>query len=97
MIFHAAYLEAIDSLAYRGHHFLTIMTTKTILAILLIALGALALVYHGFNYKTRNKAVDFGPLEIITEETHTVPLPPILGAIALISGVGLLVLKKKSA
>jgi len=73
------------------------MNTKNILAILLIALGTLALVYHGISYKTMEKAVDFGPLEIITEETHTVPLPPLLGAIALISGVGLLVLKSQRA
>jgi len=73
------------------------MTTKTILAILLIALGAVALVYQGFSYKTKEKAVDFGPLEIITEQTHTVPLPPLIGAIALISGLGLLVLKGRHA
>jgi drug/metabolite transporter (DMT)-like permease len=71
------------------------MNPKTIAAILLIVAGAIALAYQGFSYTTREKAVDLGPLQIVTEEKHTMPIPPILGGIAIIAGVALLVWNPK--
>ena len=67
------------------------MKTTVIIAIVLVVLGVLSLAYQGFTYTTRDKAVDLGPLQITTEQTHTVPLPPILGALALVGGVILLI------
>lgn len=71
------------------------MNPKTIAAILLIVAGTIALAYQGFSYTTREKAVDLGPLQIVTEEKHTLPIPPILGGIAIIAGVALLVWNPK--
>jgi len=67
------------------------VNSKTIVAIALIALGIIALTYQGFSYTTREKAVDLGPLQIVKEERHRLPIPPIIGAIALVAGLGLLV------
>jgi uncharacterized membrane protein YidH (DUF202 family) len=67
------------------------MKTKTIIAIVLIALGIVSLAYQGIRYTTREKAVDLGPLQVTTERTHTIPLPPIVGALALVGGIVLLV------
>jgi hypothetical protein len=73
------------------------MNTKTILAIALVVLGIAALVYHyqSISYMTvkKTKVVDLGPLQVATEqpEVHTIPLPPILGALALVGGIVLLV------
>ena len=61
----------------------------------LIILGVLSLAYQGFTYTTREKNVDLGPLQITTEKVHTIPLPPILGALALVGGVVLLVANSK--
>jgi hypothetical protein len=61
----------------------------------LIVLGVIALAYQGISYTTREKAVDIGPIEITTEEKHTLPLPPILGVIAIAGGIWLLVKGKK--
>jgi LPXTG-motif cell wall-anchored protein len=71
------------------------MNSKTIVAITLIVLGAVALAYQGFSYTTREKAVDLGPLQIVKEERHNIPIPPIIGGIALIAGLGLLLANKK--
>jgi hypothetical protein len=65
--------------------------------VLLIILGAVALVYQGINYTTSKKVVDAGPLQISHKETHTVPLPPILGAIAIAGGIALLVIGSRKS
>ena len=63
--------------------------------ILLIILGVVSLTYQGITYTTQEKAVDLGSLQITTEKTHTIPLPPILGTVALVGGVLLLVTNKR--
>jgi uncharacterized membrane protein HdeD (DUF308 family) len=63
--------------------------------ILLIIIGVVSLAYQGFTYTTREKAVDLGPLQITTEKTHTIPFPPIFGALALVGGVVLVVAAKR--
>ena len=70
------------------------MKPAIIIGILLVIIGVVSLAYQGITYTTREKSVDLGPLQITTENTHTIPLPPILGALALIGGVVLLVVKK---
>lgn len=67
------------------------MRPKTIIAIILIALGIAALAYQGITYTTREKVVDIGPIQMTAEKTKTIPLPPVLGAIALVGGIVLLV------
>jgi drug/metabolite transporter (DMT)-like permease len=65
------------------------------LGVILIVLGVLALVYQGFGYTTQKKVLDMGPIQATKQEHHTVPLPPILGALALIGGVVILVSDRK--
>jgi hypothetical protein len=48
-------------------------------------------VYQGITYTTREKVVDLGPMHMTAERTRTLPLPPIVGAIALVGGIVLLV------
>ena len=66
------------------------MKQNTLFAILLIAFGIAALAYQGITFKTREKALDLGSLQVTTEKTKNIPLPPIVGAIALIGGVALI-------
>jgi hypothetical protein len=67
--------------------------TKT-LGIVLIGLGLVGLIWGGFSYTTRQKVADIGPLHATRDTTHTVPLPPVLGAVSLVGGVLLLVAGK---
>jgi uncharacterized membrane protein YidH (DUF202 family) len=61
-----------------------------IVGVLLIILGVIALAYGGFSYTTTKKAVDMGPIQINQKENHSVPLPPVLGVIAIVGGGTLL-------
>ena len=67
------------------------MSPKTIIAVILIAVGVVVFTYQGITYTTREKVVDLGPVQMTAEKTKTIPLPPILGAIALVGGIVLLV------
>ena len=71
------------------------MNTNRLFAIILIALGIIAFAYQGITYTTREKAVDLGSVHITTEKSRTIPLPPIVGTIALVGGVILLVMGNK--
>jgi hypothetical protein len=66
------------------------------LGVILMVLGVLALIYQGFSYTTQKKVLDVGPIQATKQEHHTVPLPPILGALALIGGVVIFVSGRKS-
>jgi hypothetical protein len=73
------------------------MKPKIIIAVILIALGIAALAYQGITYTTREKVVDLGPIQMTAEKSKTIPLPPILGAIALVGGIVLLVVGSRKA
>jgi UDP-N-acetylmuramyl pentapeptide phosphotransferase/UDP-N-acetylglucosamine-1-phosphate transferase len=63
--------------------------------IILIVVGALALAYQGIRYTTREKLVDIGPFKVTASERKTIPLPPIVGGIAIAAGVVLVLLERK--
>jgi hypothetical protein len=67
------------------------MKARTLVATLLIVLGIMAFVYQGINYKTQQEALDLGPPQVATQGTRTLPMPPIVGALALVSGLVLLI------
>ena len=71
------------------------MKINTVIGIILIALGIVAFAFQGITYTTREKAVDLGPIQVTTEKTQTIPLPPIVGAIALVGGIVLLIVEKR--
>ncbi|MHB8148664.1 MAG: DUF3185 domain-containing protein [Desulfobulbia bacterium] len=72
------------------------MKTNTLIAIVLIAIGILALAYQGITYTTREKVVDLGPIQMTAEKEKTFPLPPVVGIATLVGGIVLLVLGKKN-
>jgi uncharacterized membrane protein len=63
------------------------MRASLIIGVVLIALGVVSLVYQGFTYTTREKVLDIGPVEASREKRNWVPLPPILGGLALVGGI----------
>lgn len=66
-----------------------------IVGIILIVIGVIALAYGGFSYTRRETVLDIGPIEATAERRETVPLPPILGALALVGGIALMVAGSK--
>ena len=67
------------------------MKPLAIVGIILIVLGGVALAYQGITYTTNEKVVDLGPLKVEAKREKTIPLPPILGAVALAGGIVLLI------
>ncbi len=71
------------------------MNTKTIVAVVLIALGIVVLAYSGIAFSTPGKPVEFLGLHIATTDSHFIP--PAVGAFALIGGIVLLLVNPKRA
>ena len=67
------------------------MNALTIIGIVLLVLGVVALAYQGISYTTTEKVVDLGPLKVEAKKEKTIPLPPVLGGVAVAAGVVLLV------
>ena len=67
------------------------MKAVTIIGIALIILGLVALAYEGITYTTQEKVIDLGPLKATVEKKETIPLPPLLGGLALAGGIVLLI------
>ncbi len=63
------------------------MKSITVLGILLAVLGVLALVYQGFSYTRQEKVLDIGPIHATADTQEHVPLPPIVGGLALRQGL----------
>jgi uncharacterized membrane protein len=74
------------------------MKSITLIGVLLVILGVLALAYQGFNYTHQEKVLDVGPIHATVEKHDRVSLPPILGGLVLVGGLALLVAgaRKKS-
>lgn len=70
--------------------------TRTI-GLILCVVGVIGLVWGGVTYTTREKVVDLGPIEITSEKKRTLPLPPIIGVVALIGGIGILLTSKQTS
>jgi uncharacterized membrane protein YidH (DUF202 family) len=62
-----------------------------IIGVVLIVIGIIALAYGGISYTKREKVLDIGPIEATTERRETIPLPPVLGGLALAGGIVLLI------
>jgi hypothetical protein len=70
------------------------MNTKTIVAVLLITIGIVVLAYSGLTFNTPGEPVNF--LGMHFETTHSHFVPPAVGALALVGGIVLLVVRPKS-
>lgn len=71
------------------------MNPIKVLGIILIAAGALGLVYGGFSYPSETTAVKLGGMELKVQETKTVNVPLILSAGAIVVGGLLLAFGRK--
>ncbi len=67
------------------------MKPITGVGIVLIIVGVIGFALGGFSFTHEKKDVNMGPIQISHRQTKTVPIPPVLSAIALIGGIGLVV------
>ena len=72
------------------------MKPATVIGLLLIVLGIVGFAAGGITYTRHKQDAKIGPVEIGHNSTHTVFIPPVLSGIALIGGIGLVVVGRKS-
>jgi hypothetical protein len=73
------------------------MKTAPILGVALIILGIVAFAYQGITYTTRENVIDLGSLQATVDKKQTIPLPPLVGALALVGGIALLIIGARRA
>ena len=66
-----------------------------LVGIILIVLGVLALVYQGIQYTTKEKILDIGSIKLSADTKKTIPLPPIVGGVALVAGIALVLADRR--
>ena len=71
------------------------MNPKTIVAVILVALGIVVLAYSGITFKTPGRPVNFLGIHVETTDTHFIP--PVVGALVLVGGIALLLVNPKRA
>jgi hypothetical protein len=69
------------------------MNAKTIISVPLITAGIVVLAYSGLGFTTPGKPVSFLGLHVATTDSHSIP--PAVGALMLVGGIGLLLVKPK--
>ena len=67
------------------------MNAARMVALVLIAAGALGLVYHSFSYTKESHEAKVGSLELSLQHKETVNVPVWLGVGAIAAGAALLV------
>ena len=65
--------------------------------VLLVIFGIVALVYGGIGYNRQRTVLDVGGIKATVTEHKTFPIAPVVGAISLIGGVVLVVVRRRGA
>jgi hypothetical protein len=66
---------------------------KTMIAVALVTLGIVVLAYSGLTFTTPGQPIDFLGIHIETTQSHFIP--PVVGALALVGGIVLLLVKPR--
>jgi hypothetical protein len=72
------------------------VTPRRIVGLVLVIIGLISLRWGGISWTREKTIVDIGPIEARSQERETIPLPPIVGGIALVAGAILLVARERS-
>jgi drug/metabolite transporter (DMT)-like permease len=73
------------------------MKPSVIVGALLIIVGIAGLAFGGFSFTRKEKVLDLGPIEASADKKESLPVPPILGALAIVGGVVLLATSSRRA
>jgi hypothetical protein len=72
------------------------LKAATVVGIILIVVAVIGFAMGGVSFTHEKKDVDMGPLQISHKQTKTIPISPILSTVALVAGVGLVVVGARS-
>jgi hypothetical protein len=69
------------------------MKPLVVVGLILLVFSVLAFGYQGVTYvTTRDTVVKAGPVEVVADRDHAIPLAPIISGVALLAGVTLLII-----
>ena len=71
------------------------MNVRYVVGAILVVIGLVSLLLGGFRWSQEKTVVDIGPIEAKTTEHKTLPIPPIVGVLALVGGIAVLVVPSK--
>jgi hypothetical protein len=72
------------------------MKSTALIGAILIALGVVGFAVGHIGFTTREKVVDFGPIQVSADKEHSIAIPDIAAAIALLAGLGLVLAGRKA-
>lgn len=73
------------------------MRKFTAIGLVLIVLGAAALLFGHFSYTETKPALKAGPIQVNTEEEHSISVPTIAGIVVVVAGLGLILAGRRTA
>jgi len=62
-----------------------------IIGIILICIGLLTLALPYVTFTKQEKVIDIGPLEAVAEKKERIPVSPVIGAVILVAGAGIVI------
>ena len=68
-----------------------------LVGVLLIVAGLAGLTWPVISYTRSEKVVDIGPVEVTADKTRHVPMPPLVGGLAVAAGLILVVSSRRNA
>lgn len=72
------------------------MKNLSLLGVVLIGLGVAALFFGHFSFSETKPVLKAGPLQINSQEDHTVWIPTAAGIVVLLAGLGLVIAGRKA-
>jgi uncharacterized membrane protein HdeD (DUF308 family) len=73
------------------------MRGLALVGVLLIVAGLAALTWPVISYTRTEKVVDLGPIEVTADRERRVPVPPLVGGLAVAAGLILVVSSRRNA
>lgn len=73
------------------------MNSTAMIGVILIVLGVAGFAVGHIDFTTREKVVDLGPVEVNADKKHSIAIPDVAAAIALLAGAGLVLAGQKRA
>ena len=72
------------------------MKNLTLLGAVLIVVGVIALFAGHFSYTETKPVMKLGPLEVNSQESHTLRIPTVAGIVIVLAGLGLVIAGRRS-
>lgn len=73
------------------------MRPLVLIGVLLIVLGIVGLVVANISITEHKTVLDAGPLKVTKDEEKTIPIPTIAGIVAVVVGLGLVIVGRSRA